>query len=108
MNLPTEIFGEVIVVHSPQEVASEQADPLIAYLPTLERRNVVLDLDATEMFDSRGLEALRDTQDRLREAGGELKLCTTNPVNRKILDITRLDQQLEVFENVIDAVRSFR
>jgi hypothetical protein len=34
-------------------------------------------------------------------------LIAGNAVNRKILDITRLDQQLEVFESVIDAVKSF-
>jgi hypothetical protein len=29
-------------------------------------------------------------------------------VNRKILEITRLDEQLDVFDSVIDAVKSFR
>jgi len=37
-----------------------------------------------------------------------LKISTDSAVNRKILEITRLDQQLEVFDSVIDAVKSFR
>jgi anti-anti-sigma factor len=108
MNLPTEIFGNVIVVHTPDELGGEHTDEFKAYLPTLERHLVVLDLDSTEMLDSRGLTALLDVQDQLREMGGEVKIAAANLTNRKILEITRLDQQLEVFESVVDAVRSFR
>ena len=38
---------------------------------------------------------------------GDLKIATSNKANRKILEITRLDEQLEVFDTVIDAVKSF-
>jgi hypothetical protein len=38
---------------------------------------------------------------------GDLKISTHNLANRKILEITRLDQQLEVYDSVIDAVKSF-
>jgi anti-anti-sigma regulatory factor len=36
-----------------------------------------------------------------------MKIAVANPANRKILEITRLDQQIEVFESVVEAVRSF-
>jgi hypothetical protein len=36
-----------------------------------------------------------------------LKIASRNPLNRKVLEITRLDQQLEVFDSVLDAVKSF-
>ena len=107
MNLPTEIFGDCVVVHTPEELGEDQADGFEAFVPTLERANVVLDLDNTEMLDSSGLGALLNVYDKLREDGGDLKVATTNPTNRKILEITRLDQQLEVFSSVIDAVKSF-
>jgi anti-sigma B factor antagonist len=108
MNLPTEIFGDVIVVHTPDELGADQCDGFEAYIPTLERHNVVLEVDATEIIDSKGLAALLNVQDKLRDAGGEAKIATTNLNNRKILEITRLDQQLEVFDNVVDAVKSFQ
>jgi anti-sigma B factor antagonist len=60
------------------------------------------------MLDSTGLSTLLDAQDELRAHGGDLKIATTNNVNRKILEITRLDQRVEVFDSVIDAVKSFR
>ena len=108
MNLPSEIFGAVIVVHTPEELAAEHAEQFEKYLPTLERDNVVLDLDNTEVLDSAGLSALLTTQDIFRERGGQLKISATNSVNRKILEITRLDSQIEVFQSVIDAVKSFQ
>ena len=108
MNLPTEIFGNVIVVHTPEELGADQSDALEAFIPTLERQNVVLDLDATEAIDSIGLTALLSIQDKLRDMGGEAKVATTNLNNRKILEITRLEQQLEVFDSVVDAVKSFQ
>lgn len=108
MNLPSEIFGSVIVVHTPEELASEQAEQFEKYLPTLDRDNVVLDVDNTEILDSAGLGALLNTQDTLRGRGGQLKISATNTTNRKILEITRLDRQIEVFQSVIDAVKSFQ
>ena len=107
MNLPTEIFGDVVVVHTPEELGEDQADGFEAFVPTLERANVVLDLDNTEMLDSAGLGALLNVRDKLGQDGGDVKIATTNFANRKILEITRLDQQLEIFSSVIDAVKSF-
>ena len=68
----------------------------------------MLDLDATETINSTGLTSLLDSQERLSEEGGQVKVATTNFFNRKILEITRLERQLEVFDSVLDAVKSFR
>jgi anti-sigma B factor antagonist len=108
MNLPSEIFGNVIVVHAPEDLAAEAADQFEAYMPTIDRDNVVLDIDNTESLDSRGLTALLNTHDAFRGRGGQLKISASNATNRKILEITRIDQQIEVFPSVIDAVRSFQ
>jgi anti-anti-sigma factor len=107
MSLPTEIFGDVVVVHAPDELSGDHADTLAGYLCSLERNQVVFDLDGAELIASGGLEAMLDAQDRLRELGGDVKIATANRYNRKILEMTRLDHQLEVFGSVIDAVKSF-
>jgi anti-anti-sigma factor len=107
MNLQTEIFGDVIVVHIPEQLGTEQCSTFETWIPTLNRRDMVLDLDATETIDSAGLSTLLNVQDRLRDKGGEAKIATTHSTNRKILEITRLDQQLEVFDSVVEAVKSF-
>ena len=108
MKLPTEVFGNVVVVHAPEELGGDQRDSFAACVAGLDHGNVVLDLDDTETLDSKGLDAILEIQERLQEAGGGVKLATTNPMNRKIFEITRLDQQLEMFDSVVDAVKSFR
>ena len=66
-----------------------------------------VDLDGSETIDGGGLEALLMAQEALRALSGDLKISTSNPANRKILEITRLDEQVEVYDTVIDAVKSF-
>lgn len=107
MKLPTEVFGDVVVVHTPEEISGDSAALLESFLTSLERHNVIVDLDGTETVEGGGLEALLNAQEALRALQGDLKISTRNTTNRKILEITRLDQQLEVFETVIDAVKSF-
>ena len=108
LNLPSEVFGEVIVVHTPEELAGDNASQFESYVVALDRPNVVLDVDSTENFDSEGLSALLDTQESLQEHNGQLKIAATNATNRKILEITRIDQEIEVFQSVLDAVKSFQ
>jgi anti-anti-sigma regulatory factor len=64
-------------------------------------------VDGTESLTSGGLEAMLEVHEKLRDLGGDLKIATTNRYNRKILEMTRLDQQLDVFDSVIEAVKSF-
>ena len=108
MNLTTEIFGNCMVVHAPQDLGREQADRFKNFLHSLERSQIVLDIDDVEQIDSAGLTALVETQEHLRVIGGDLKIATDSAVNRKILEITRIDRQLELFDSVIDAVKSYR
>jgi len=107
MQLNTEVFGDVAVAHAPQEISEAQVDALKLAFQSVPRASIVLDLEGTEMLDSAGLELLLDLQDALRERGGELKIATSNHVNRKILEITRLDREFEVFDAVLDALKSF-
>jgi len=107
MKLPTEIFGDVAVVHTPEELGADSSVHLERFLTSQERSNIIVDLDGSETIDSGGLEALLNAQEALRTLNGDLKIATSNAANRKILEITRLDQQLEVFDTVIDAVKSF-
>jgi anti-sigma B factor antagonist len=107
MNLPTEIFGDVLVVHAPDQLNEEHAVKVRKFLQSQQHAKVIVDLDGVEAIDSMGLHLLLDAQDDLRAVQGDLKLISGNAVNRKILEITRLDQHLEVFDSVIDAVKSF-
>ena len=107
MKLPTEIFGQVIVVHTPEELSADTAGEFESFLTNLDRAQVVIDLNGSESIESSGLEAMLSAQESLQALGGDVKISTSNGLNRKILEITRLDQQFEVFESVLDAVKSY-
>lgn len=108
MHLPTEIFGDVVVVHAPDQLGGMEVDQFVRFLAGIEPRRVVLDMDNVEVIDSAGLTAILDGQDKLREAGGDLRIATNNHWNRKILEITRINQRIEAFDTVIEAVKSYR
>jgi len=107
MSLSTEIFGAVTVVHTPEELGEDQSERVRNFLISREGSKIIIDLDGTETINSVGLEMLLDVQDTLRQRSGDLRVATTNHVNRKILEITRLDSMLDVFDSVVDAVKSF-
>lgn len=108
MKLLTEIFGEVVVVHTPEELNAETAGGQFeAFLTGLDRSQVIIDLNGSETIESSGLESILNAQETLRALGGDVKISTSNESNRKILEMTRLDQELEIFETVIEAVKSF-
>ena len=68
----------------------------------------MLDLDGTEIDRQPRADGAAGRAGQASRGGGDVKIATTNAINRKILEITRLDQQLEVFDSVIDAVKSFQ
>ena len=108
MNLPTELFGTVLVVHTPDELCHDQVERFAEFMAAQRPSQIVLDMGQTELIDSDGLTALVDTQDKLQSEAGDLKIATGNGISRKVLELTRLDQQLEVYESVVEAVNSFQ
>lgn len=108
MNLTTETFGDCVVVHAPQDLGRDQCDRFEHLMLSLERVRLVLDLDNVEQIDSAGLTSILNVQEALQALDGDVKISVSSPVNRKILELTRLDRRLDVFESVIDAVKSYR
>ena len=68
---------------------------------------VVLDLGPTDYIDSTGLGAMVISYNRLKEAGGALKLMKVNRRNVELLALTKLHTVFEVFTEEQDAVNSF-
>jgi anti-sigma B factor antagonist len=111
MQISTETFGHVLVAHTPDELNDENTPVLIDALEApIEsgQVNIVLQMDHTEQYDSVGLTSLVDLHERLREAGGNLKVSGLGDPGRKIFELTRLDQRFDLYDSVIDAVGSFQ
>ena len=78
-----------------------------SFTECLEQRKteVILDCKAVSFLDSEGLELLVHMHEELKERGGALKIIGVNPVCRDILLATRLISNLNVHEDIHDALR---
>ena len=73
-------------------------------------RRFVLDLEEALFVDSEGLEAflwLRDECENVFEVAG-VKIAAPDEDVRKILEMTRLDRDFEIYGSVAEAVKAFR
>lgn len=68
---------------------------------------IVLDLHSVTYLDSMGAGQLWRTVERAREDGGRAVLAAAPPVVRKVLDMVGFIGQVEMFDSVEGAVRSF-
>jgi anti-anti-sigma factor len=111
MPMVAEIYGEVAVARLEDELTEDNLGRFDAMVERpLEEgvHNVVIDMEKTEYIDNAGLESLENLRDRLEALGGHLKYSGLGLTCRKIFEMTRFDQRIEVFDNMLDAVRSFQ
>jgi anti-anti-sigma factor len=67
---------------------------------------LVIDFTAARFIDSRGLEALLWMRGRLGDGIGAVRLAALDANCRKIVEMTRLDDQFEIHEDVQAALRA--
>ncbi len=68
---------------------------------------IVLDLERITLLDSSGLEWLVETAEKCFQRGGQAQIAAPNALCSDILRITGVAEQVEVFDDVTSAVRSF-
>ena len=69
---------------------------------------VLLDLSVVASADSAGVRALLRLTKQVRALDGELKLCGMSQPIRELFQVLRLHHTIEMYNNVEEAVRSFR
>ena len=67
----------------------------------------ILDMARIPLLDSAGLELLLNAHDSFAERGGAFKLAGANPLCQDILSVTGVADELEVYDELTLAVRSF-
>jgi anti-sigma B factor antagonist len=82
---------------------AEQRDRLLSE----SRSRLVIDCASLTALDSSGLELLNATRMACEEQNGTLKICSLDEIGRKIFEITRLERQFEIHDDLDSAVRSF-
>jgi anti-sigma B factor antagonist len=72
------------------------------------RANVVFDMSAMGFIDSSGCGVLLSCLRKLRDRGGDLKLCGLSQQIRSLFQIIRLDKILATYDTREDAVGAFQ
>jgi anti-anti-sigma factor len=103
--------GVTFITPTGPQIAADARDPLYAAADDLANspppRRVVLDLHHVKSLNSATIGVLINLQKRVRDAGGALKLCALDPFVMNVVQLTRMDQVLDVRGSRKDAVDSF-
>ena len=82
----------------------ELAEDLATLLEKVEHKNVLLDLSHVDFISSAALNRLINFQKRVRDAGGQLKLCRLSPSIESVFAATRLNQVFDLCKTEEDAL----
>ena len=77
-------------------IDSHTADRLLDHLGSVEASDVALDLAGVDFIDSSGLRAIILSHQRRVDAGGALRLVALCPASARLLEITGLDDHLNI------------
>ena len=89
-----------------EDEAAEFAEQLQTRLAGANMR-MVLDMHEVPYLDSTALEALADAADHMEQRSTRLRMVGATATVREVLELTGLSRQIQFFEQVDDAVRSF-
>jgi anti-anti-sigma factor len=109
--LQGETEGVKTIVILPPEIPPESAQELYDVANSLAGQDgpkqVVLNFDRVNALKSAAIAILIQFQKRVRDAGGELKLCRLHPDIRRLLSLTRADELFDIHERQREAVDAF-
>ena len=110
MNVNAESYGHAVILNLKGDLVE---DTLATFNQAVEHQlagkevvDLVLNLHDVPFMDSVALENLLGLQERLAERMGQVRLAKCTPEVRKILEITRLDNTFEIFEDIPEAIKA--
>lgn len=71
------------------------------------KKNLVVDMTDVKLVSSTGIGILISGYTTLKNAGGDLKLAHISDKVQGVLNITKLNQIFNIYDNVDEAVKSF-
>ncbi len=100
----------VVVKHMPERINLKQAREFLREVqPFLksDRPQIVFDFSNVEQIDAAGVDMLLHCMGEAMKRDGDVKLASLSPQAAIILEMTRTDRLFEIYQNAVDAVRSF-
>ena len=110
MQVVTSREGAVTVLKPLGPIIIGELDELDSQLQELARKwtkRIVINMSVATFIDSAGLELLDRHYQRLSENGLEIKLSNVNEISLKILELTRISNDFEIYCDTAAAARSF-
>ena len=110
MRIHSQDYNDVTVIELQGEVDGETAGglkSLIVETIAAQRTGIVLNMSDVSFIDSRGLELLLWVRDYCRQNKTQLRLAGLDENCRKILEITRLQDEFDSHAELAEAVKSF-
>jgi anti-anti-sigma factor len=110
MRIRRQDYDEVTVVELQGEIDGEVVEPLrnsVTEIAGNQRTGIVLDMTNVSFMDSQGLELLLWVRDYCRQNKIQLRLAGLDENCRKILEITRLQDEFDCHAELAEAVKSF-
>lgn len=110
MRIRWQDYNDVTVIELQGEVDSEFVEPLrnaVTEIAGNQRAGIVLDMSDVSFLDSQGLELLLWVRDYCRQNKIQLRLAGLDENCRKILEITRLQDEFDCHAELAEAVKSF-
>jgi anti-anti-sigma factor len=110
MKISIENYHHASLLIMEGEMISDELDALeeaVAHeLASGEVIDIVLDMGAVTFIDSAMFEYLLDIEDKLVERLGQVKLANCSEAVEKILEMTRLGKEFEMFSSADDAIKT--
>ncbi len=110
MKIKTQNYNNVTVAELQGELVTEyvqQFKDSIAETMSGNPGGIVLDMSKVGFIDSLGLEELLLLRDECNSKNCQLKLAGLDENCQKIFVVTRLENQLDTYEELAEAVKSF-
>jgi anti-anti-sigma factor len=110
MKIQTQEYDDVVVVTMQGQMnidAGRMFQDAISRIISAGRKGIVLDMSGVGFIDGGGLERLLWARDHCRENNCQLKLAGLDENCAKILEITRLENKFDRYEELAGALKSF-
>ena len=110
MKVKTQDYNDVTVIELQGELDSEFANLLqntITNIIASHKAGIVLDMSGIGFIDGEGLERLLWARDYCHENNCQLRLAGLDENCKKILEITRLENEFDRYAELAEAVKSF-
>ena len=110
MKIKTQDYNDVTVFELQGDFDSDFVELFrntISNIISTHKVGIVLDMRGTSFVDSQGLEQLLWARDHCNENNCQLRLAALDENFVKILEITRLENEFDHYEELAEAVKSF-